>query len=84
MPECLQQLMVWIADNGYRDQVDVWGRLNVETAFQAWRQLWRGLQQRMPAWRRGSLWVGPTLLGLGCHTECRMARGPTMGVGSGD
>lgn len=84
MTACLQQLMVWIADNGYREQVDVWGRVDTDTAFQAWRQLWRGLQQRMAAWRRGSLWVGPTLLGLGCHTECRMARGPTAGVGSGD
>lgn len=80
----LPRLVVWIADHGYRDRVDVWGRVNADTAFQGWRQLWRGVQQCTAVWRRGALWVGPTLLGLGGHTECRMARGPTTGVGSDD
>lgn len=84
MTACLQLLMVWIADHGYQDQVDVWGRLGSGTAFQGWRRLWRGLQQGVAAWRRGAVWVGPTLLGVGCHTECRMVREPTAGGGSDD
>lgn len=80
----LPRLVVWMADHGYRDPVDVWGRVNADTACQGGRPLGRGVQQGTAVWRRGALWVGPTLLGCGGHTACRMARGPTTGVGSDD
>lgn len=81
MAACLQNLVVWLGETGFHQVLDVWGRLDARSAFRSWRQLWRGVQAHAPAWRRGAMWVGPTLLGLAGHTECRMARAPTAAVG---
>lgn len=77
----LQRLVLWIGDLGFPRHIDVWGRVGSGSAFQSWQRLWRGVQQHVPVGQRGALWVGPTLLGLLGHTECRMVRGPTSEVG---